>query len=238
MEVAVLSLNVYVLIWDFRTLYLLDNMYFFMLLKFPPLGFHKKGWFQSKWRFLFEQLLTKLLTVEHGCSMHPKYESRDKRDTWVKAAKKEIFTKAFLAFAVINCNWSLHLISSVKRKTICESLLLHGISRVIQSGSEGRLEIISLEKIPPVSWTEDLQKPHSSIWGFLQSYIMAVTFFAFIRRLICHQDLTQAVPARVTFRIPRCSSQFSQPVDYAPAGHSLSSSSSCSDIQTLSSLSP
>lgn len=43
MEVVVLSLNIYVLVWDFRILYLLDNMYFFMLLKFPPLGFHKKG---------------------------------------------------------------------------------------------------------------------------------------------------------------------------------------------------
>lgn len=42
MEVAVLSFNIYVLVRDFRILYLLDNMYFFMLSMFLPLGFQKK----------------------------------------------------------------------------------------------------------------------------------------------------------------------------------------------------
>lgn len=67
-EVAVLSLNIYVLAQDFRTLCLLDNIYLFMLSEFLPLGFHKK---ESRITGeLFEQLLTRLLSEEHGCRLH------------------------------------------------------------------------------------------------------------------------------------------------------------------------
>ena len=130
MEAAVLSLNIYVSVWDFRILYLLENMYSFMLPMFLPLDVHKKRLFQNKWRSIFEQCLTKLLTIEHGCSMHPKHESRDKCDTWVKAAQE------IQGFSSL-CSYQLQLKSALdfltrKRKIICESVLLRGISGVIQ----------------------------------------------------------------------------------------------------------
>lgn len=43
MEITFFSLNIYVLVWDFRILYLLDNTHSFMLFMFLPLGFHEKN---------------------------------------------------------------------------------------------------------------------------------------------------------------------------------------------------
>lgn len=133
-EVVVLSLNMYVLVWDFRILYLLDNTYFFILSMFLPLGFYKKD--DSKVKKCIwttpNQASRCRTWMQNMDAAWTQGESRDKSNTWVKAAKKR-YSQGFSSL----CSYQLQLKSALdflvgKRKIICESLLLHGISGAIQ----------------------------------------------------------------------------------------------------------
>lgn len=162
--------------------------------------------------------------------VHPKYKSKDKSRTSVKAAK-EVQPRLF---------WPSQLSVALKcALDFCweeKEFVNHSFYTAFPEWSSRNWREVRNYHLPgknPASQlcsrlTEDSFQ-HSDGFFFFPYDITSMIFFTFTRS----QALTQAVQDHRTLRIPRHSLLLCQPVDYMPAGHSLSSSSSCSDILTV-----